>query len=158
MPDVGALGVSAYDEDTSDDFWFTETGFTVTAVQARLLGGDVRIDGGSVPVSASAIGAPRAGLGMSFRLQGVVSAEALRQSRELGPLSRLAQKASGTAAYAATVGLRAGVPEFALTSNLVGLGLNLPAPLGKTEQTPLPLRIESRPHRCHWKGSPPTSG
>ena len=46
---------------------FTETGFTVTAVQARLLGGDVRIDGGSVPVSASAIGAPRAGLGMSFR-------------------------------------------------------------------------------------------
>lgn len=28
VPDVGALGVSAYDEDTSDDFWFTETGFT----------------------------------------------------------------------------------------------------------------------------------
>ena len=132
---------------------FTETGFTVTAVQARLLGGDVRIDGGSVPVSASAIGAPRAGLGMSFRLQGVVSAEALRQSRELGPLSRLAQKASGTAAYAATVGLRAGVPEFALTSNLVGLGLNLPAPLGKTEQTPLPLRIESAVLREPQSGS-----
>lgn len=122
---------------------FTETGFTVTAVQARLLGGDVRIDGGSVPVSASAAGAPRAGLGMSFRLQGVVSAEALRQARELGSLTRLAQKASGTAAYAATVGLRAGVPEFSLTSNLVGLGLNLPAPLGKSEQTPLPLRVES---------------
>jgi uncharacterized protein (TIGR02099 family) len=122
---------------------FTETGFTATAVQARLLGGDVRIDGGSVPVSAAAAGAPRAGLGMSFRLQGVVSAEALRQARELGTLARLAQKASGTAAYAATIGLRAGVPEIALTSNLVGLGLNLPAPLGKSEQTPLPLRIES---------------
>ena len=27
-PEVGAFGVSAYDEDRSDDFWFTETGFT----------------------------------------------------------------------------------------------------------------------------------
>ena len=132
---------------------FTETGFTVAAVQARLLGGDVRIDGGSVPVSAAATGAPRAGLGMSFRLQGVVSAEALRQARELGPLSRLAQKASGTAAYAVTIGLRAGVPEFALTSNLVGLGLNLPAPLGKSEQTPLALRIESAVVREPQPGS-----
>ncbi len=27
-PDVGALGVSAYDEDTSDDYWFIESGYT----------------------------------------------------------------------------------------------------------------------------------
>jgi len=122
---------------------FTETGFNVTAVQGRLLGGDVRIDGGSVPAAASAASAPRAGLGMSFRLQGVASAEALRQARELGAVARLAQKASGTAAYAATLGLRNGVPEFSLTSNLVGLGLNLPVPLGKAEQAVMPLRLES---------------
>ncbi len=122
---------------------FTETGFNVTAVQARLLGGDVRLDGGSVPAVAAASGAPAAGLGMSFRLQGVASAEALRQARELGFVSRLAQKASGSAAYAATLGLRNGVPEFSLSSNLVGLGLNLPAPLGKPEQATMPLRLES---------------
>ncbi len=122
---------------------FTETGFTVNAVQARLLGGDVRIDGGSVPAAAAAAGAPRAGLGMSFRLQGVASAEALRQSRELGPVARLAQKATGAAAYAATLGLRNGVPEFSLSSNLVGMGLSLPAPLGKAEQAVMPLRLES---------------
>ncbi len=122
---------------------FTETGFNVAAVQGRLLGGDVRIDGGSVPAAAAAAGAPRAGLGMSFRLQGVVSAEALRQARELGLVARLAQQATGTAAYAATLGLRSGIPEFSLTSNLVGMGLNLPAPLGKAEQAALPLRLES---------------
>jgi len=122
---------------------FTETGFNVTALQGRLLGGDVRIDGGSVPAAAAAAGAPRAGLGMSFRLQGVASAEALRQARELGMVARLAQKATGTAAYAATLGLRSGIPEFSLTSNLVGLGLNLPAPLGKAEQAAMPLRLES---------------
>jgi uncharacterized protein (TIGR02099 family) len=132
---------------------FTETGFTVTAVQGRLLGGDVRIDGGSVPALAAAAGAPRAGLGMAFRMQGVATAEALRQARELGVVTRLAQKASGSAAYAATVGLRGGVPEFSLTSNLVGLGLNLPAPLAKSEQTPMPLRIESALLRGPQNGS-----
>ncbi|MEO8544330.1 MAG: YhdP family protein [Burkholderiaceae bacterium] len=132
---------------------FTETGFSVTALQGRLLGGDVRIDGGSVPASASVAGAPRTGLGMSFRLMGVASAEALRQAREFGAVSRLAQKSSGSAAYAATVGLRAGVPEFALTSNLVGLALDLPAPLGKNEQTAMPLRIESALVRDPQPGS-----
>ncbi len=122
---------------------FTETGFSVTAVQARLLGGDVRIDGGSVPAAAATAGAPRAGLAMALRLQGVVSAEAVRQAPELGAASRLAQKASGSAAYAATIGLRGGVPEFSLTSNLVGLGLSLPAPLAKGEQVAMPLRVES---------------
>lgn len=122
---------------------FTETGFSVTAVQARLLGGDVRIDGGSVPAAAVATGGPGAGLAMALRLQGVASAEAVRQAPELGAASRLAQRASGSAAYAATIGLRGGVPEFSLTSNLVGLGLSLPAPLAKDEQVPMPLRIES---------------
>ena len=137
MPGVPRLGR------TRGVIGFTETGFNVTAVQGRLLGGDVRIDGGSVPAAAAAAGAPRAGLGMSFRLQGVASADALRQARELGMVARLAQKATGTAAYAATLGLRSGIPEFSLTSNLVGLGLNLPAPLGKAEQAALPLRLES---------------
>jgi len=30
-PDVGALSASAYDEDTSDDYWFTESGYTTPA-------------------------------------------------------------------------------------------------------------------------------
>lgn len=131
---------------------FTETGFNVTAIQGRLLGGDVRIDGGSVP-AAAAEGASRTELGMSFRLQGVASAEALRQARELGFVARLAQKASGTMAYAATLGLRNGAAEFSLSSNLVGLGLNLPAPLGKAEPAAMPLRLESAPIRDSQAGA-----
>ncbi len=126
---------------------FTESGFSVQGVQARLLGGDVRLDGGSIPPSAAPAGVVRAGLAMGFRLQGVASADALRQARELGAAARLAQHAGGSAAYAATITLRAGVPEFAISSSLAGMSLNLPAPLGKSAEATLPMRLESSPLR-----------
>lgn len=121
---------------------FTESGFSVNGIQARMLGGDVKIDGGSVPATAVTAGSARSGPDMAFRLQGTASAEALRQAPELG-VTRLAQHASGSAAYAASVGLRAGVPEFSIASNLAGLALNLPAPLGKSAESQMPLRLES---------------
>ncbi len=123
---------------------FTETGFNLNAVSGRMWGGDIRLDGGTIAVSAStATGLVRPARAMAFRLQGVASAEALRQARELGAATRLAQHASGSAAYAATITLRGNTPEFSITSNLAGMALNLPAPLGKTADTTLALRLES---------------
>ena len=126
---------------------FTESGFSVNAVQARMLGGDIKLDGGTiapaVPPAAAATGAARPGGAMAFRLQGVATAEALRQTREWGAATRLAQYASGSAAYAATITLRGSVPEFAITSNLAGMALNLPAPLGKSAEALLPMRLEA---------------
>ncbi|MBC7703934.1 MAG: TIGR02099 family protein, partial [Rhodoferax sp.] len=127
---------------------FSESGFSVSGLQARVLGGDSRLDGGTVAATASAIGASAASAGrlpasVAFRAQGTISAEGLRQARELGFVARLAQYASGTAAYTAAFALRAGVPEMSLSSNLVGMALSLPAPLVKSADAAMPLRLDS---------------
>jgi uncharacterized protein (TIGR02099 family) len=118
---------------------FTETGFSVNGVQARLYGGDVRIDGGMRARSAGAKDTP-----VVLRAQGTATAEGLRQAGELGTVAALARQASGSAAYAAqlTVGA-SGVPELAVTSSLQGLALDLPEPFAKPAESAVPLRIET---------------
>lgn len=73
-----------------------------------------------------------------------MTAEGLRQARELGVVSRLAQNASGRAAYSLTLGMRRGVPELSFFSSLQGLALSLPAPLAKKAGESLPLRLETQ--------------
>lgn len=119
---------------------FTERGFALAGAQARALGGDVRIEGGSRPVAA---GSPDAGV--VLRAQGTATAEGLRQARELGFVSKLAAAATGAAPYSLTLAFRRGAPEILLTSSLQGLGLNLPPPLAKAPEAALPLRYESAP-------------
>ena len=130
---------------------FSESGFNV-AVQSRFLGGDIRLDGGMrAPARAGAPGTLTPGTltpgseldaGVVFKAQGNVTAEGLRQARDFGLVSRLAQNASGGAAYSATLGFRRGVAELTVASNLQGMALSLPAPLGKTAESVLPLRFE----------------
>ncbi len=122
---------------------FSESGFSINAVQARIFGGDARLEGGSIPPVASGVPGARAAATLSLRAQGIVSAEGLQQARELGIVARLAQYASGSAAYTATFGLRAGVPEISVSSSLAGLALNLPAPLGKSPDAAMPIRLDS---------------
>ncbi|MEO7639981.1 MAG: DUF3971 domain-containing protein, partial [Ramlibacter sp.] len=117
---------------------FSEHGFTVAGAQARALGGDVRIEGGS---QGALPGAPDAGV--QLRAQGTATADGLRQATELGFLARLAKHASGGAAYTATLGFRRGVPEISVSSTLQGLALDLPSPLAKAADAALPLRYES---------------
>jgi len=114
---------------------FSENGFGVSGAQARLYGGDVRFDGGMRP---DAKGVPR----IQFRGQGTASAEGLRDA-DLGFVSRLFANASGSTAYNAQLGFRAGVPELMVTSNLQGMALKLPAPLTKAAADSLPMRYEN---------------
>jgi uncharacterized protein (TIGR02099 family) len=120
----------------------SEKGFSVAGGQARLLGGDVRFDGGlrSQPRAPGSIETETV---TNFKAQGSVTAEGLRQAKELGPLARMAQNASGSTAYTATLGFRRGMPELAISSSLQGMALNLPAPLNKTADSVLPLRFEN---------------
>ena len=115
---------------------FTENGFGVNGGQVRSLGGDARIDG----VIGSVLPGPRPPQGL--RIQGVATADGLRQAKELGLVARLAQYATGGANYTATIGARGGVTELLVASNLSGLGLTLPAPFAKTADAALPLRLE----------------
>lgn len=118
---------------------FTDSGFTLQGVQARVLGGNSRIEGG-LRSGAVPAGEPR----LLLRAQGQITAEGLRTARNLHPVDELAQQARGQTAYNATLGWRDGQPELSLRSNLEGLELNLPAPLGKRIGQPLPLAVTSR--------------
>jgi len=120
----------------------SEKGFSVAGGQAKLLGGDVRFDGG-LRSQPRATGSAETETVATFKAQGNVTAEGLRQARELGPLARMAQSASGGTAYTATLGFRRGMPELAISSSLQGMALNLPAPLSKTAEAALPLRLEN---------------
>ena len=117
---------------------FSERDVSVVGAQASVLGGEMRVEGGS-----TSAGVARAGQSMLFRASGSISAEGLRQARELGFVARLAQHASGATAYTATLGFRRGEPELMLSSNLQGLGLSLPAPFAKSVESTLPLRMET---------------
>jgi len=122
---------------------FTESGFSLSGAQARMLGGAVRIEGG-MRQTPNAAGATSTDVGLQLRAQGQVTAEGLRQSKELAPLDEWAKHASGSTHYTAQLGWRQGQPEFALQSTLEGLALNLPAPLGKPAATSTPLVLRTR--------------
>ncbi|MEJ8845425.1 YhdP family protein [Variovorax rhizosphaerae] len=115
---------------------FTESGFMLAGVQARVAGGDVKVEGHG----------RYAGIGseMVYKAQGTATAEGLRAMREVNWLSRLAKRASGSTPYAGTLSVRDGVTEFSLASSLQGLALDLPAPLAKPAADALPLRLEKK--------------
>lgn len=117
---------------------FTEAGFTLSALQARLLGGPVRIEGG-LRTSAGA-----AETSMQLRAQGQITADGLRQAKEFAPLNELAQHASGTTSYSAQLGWRQSQPELTVQSQLEGLALKLPSPLGKLASARVPLSLRVR--------------
>jgi len=124
---------------TRGSITFSESGFSVTGLQGRSLGGDVRFDGG---LSVSGTGTSRNMPG-NLHIQGTVTAEGLRQAAELGPVQGLARYLSGSTAFNAVLGIRAGFPELTVSSNLTGMAVALPAPLGKPAETALTLRYEN---------------
>ena len=108
---------------------FTNKTFEVSGASAKVYGGDMSFDGG-----LQADGTLR------FNGQGTVTADGLRRAAELGQVARLATALNGQTTYRATLGFARGAPEVNVTSNLVGLAINLPAPLNKVADTPLAMR------------------
>ena len=125
---------------------FSESGFSINGSQARMLGGDVRLEGGMAAVSAvSAVdgGTQRPSAPVLIKASGTASAEGLRQATELGFVARLAKHASGAAAYSAVLGFRHGEPELLVSSDLQGMGITLPPPFNKSAETVLAFRLEN---------------
>jgi uncharacterized protein (TIGR02099 family) len=116
---------------------FSDKGFQLAGVQARALGGDVRLEGGTRPAAG---GEPATVL---LRGQGTVTADGLRQAHELGFVSRLARDFTGSTGYQLALAFRRGTPELQITSSLQGMAVNLPAPLNKPADSTLPLRFET---------------
>ncbi len=124
---------------------FSDSAVTVAPTQARALGGEVRVEGtlsgwGESASATASARTPQAQL----RIQGLATGEGLRQAREWGALAPWARYASGSTSYNATVALNNGLPDIQLRSSLAGMALNLPAPLGKSAESALPLRLQTR--------------
>jgi uncharacterized protein (TIGR02099 family) len=124
---------------------FSDTGFSLTGVQARALGGAVKIEGGMKPVANAAANTTPP---IQLQVQGLATAKGLEEARELGRLApaipRLARHLQGQAHYSLQLNLHNKATEFTFLSDLQGMGLQLPAPLGKPAQEAMPVRISRR--------------
>ncbi|MCM5679257.1 TIGR02099 family protein [Schlegelella sp. S2-27] len=111
---------------------FSDSGFSVKGASARVLGGGASFEGGTQKDGV-----------LRFTGRGVASAEGLRQARELGVLPYLGEHLNGQAAYRIGLAVVHGYPELSITSDLVGLGTTLPAPLAKPAEAAWPLAIRT---------------
>jgi len=116
---------------------FSENSVTFSGLQAGALGGDVRLDG-----SLQFTDAAWESGNNRVRVQGTISSQAVRDAKDLGALAAAAAFMEGQTAYSATLGWRGGAPQMQLSSDLQGMALNLPAPLGKPAQAAMPLRLD----------------
>ncbi|MEP7056835.1 MAG: DUF3971 domain-containing protein, partial [Caldimonas sp.] len=124
---------------------FTQKGFVVVGATARVLGGDASFEGGT-----------QADDSIRFSGQGTATADALRRATELGPVARIATALSGQATYRLNLGFVHGRPQVLVTSNLVGIAADLPAPLAKAAAVPLEMRYQTLA-LDDAQGSPQTS-
>jgi uncharacterized protein (TIGR02099 family) len=120
---------------------FSDEGFQVAGGQAKFLGGDVKIEGGTIRRAPNAP-AVHNDQTILVKAQGQVTAQGLRDAKELGLVSQLAKGAAGTLAYTASLGFRRGKPEIVVSSSMQGMALSLPQPLVKSAEAAMPLRYE----------------
>ena len=116
---------------------FSEAGFSIRDARARVLGGEVRLSGGTQ--TGELAGAT------VLNATGTASAEALREMNEWAPLPGVAAFASGNAGYEARIEYHTGPPKVLVTSDLRGMAFDLPVPLTKPADAAWPLRYESGP-------------
>ncbi len=110
---------------------FSEKGLRVADSVARVYDGEVLFHGGSRDDGT-----------IGFIGEGTIGHEGFAQARpELGDITNLAAVMRGRAPYRLELLFRGGQPEFTVTSSLEGMAVDLPAPLAKTAEASLPLRV-----------------
>ena len=128
---------------------FTESSINLGGLQASALGGDMRLDGTLQFSDAAWEGGKN-----RVRVQGTLTSQGLKESKDLGPWASALALLEGQTAYSADLGWRAGAPQIQISSDLQGMALALPAPLGKTAASALPLRVDWTSGEAGPKASP----
>lgn len=113
---------------------FNETGFDLTQARSQLLGGELQFSG--------QLRTPNSTPHLQFSGQGSASAEGLRHSPDWPLLAPLGQLAQGRANYQVQLDITPAGTEVQVDTDLQGMAVDLPAPLGKTASTPQPLRYQ----------------
>lgn len=111
---------------------FTEKSFQIIGATARALGGEVAFDGGSLADGS-----------LRFQLAGTATAEGLRGEPAFEPLPWVAQRLRGQTAWKGQLGVRQGRPEVTVSTDLVGMASDWPAPLAKDESSALLVRWQN---------------
>lgn len=106
---------------------FSETGIALRAITAQFLGGPVTLSGQARADGALALGA-----------QGNASIAALRRYLEVP----LVAQVSGTLPWRGNFIIRKRAVDVVVESNLQGVAIDLPQPLGKLAAEAVPLRLE----------------
>jgi len=109
---------------------FTESSLALTDVRGQLLGGEVRLSGGS-----------RGDAGVLVSAEGRATVDGLRALVD-HPWRR---HLSGATRYTVAVVVKDGRAQLTLDSTLEGVASALPAPLNKAASEALPLRVEVLP-------------
>ena len=102
------------------------TGFQFNNVQANLLGGAIALSGNTQKISGT----------------GTVSAEGLAAWPLMPLRTQLVGRIKGKAPYSFSLEPRPGGAGLVIESTLVGMQLDLPAPLDKPAATTMPLRVQ----------------
>ena len=121
---------------------FHENGFEVHQLQATLLGGPAVIDGGMQAPNPNTGTPAQKTTQAAFEARGRLSAAGLLVANDIAPLNLLARHLSGATDYSARLAWHQGLPELTVRSQLGGLGLQLPAPLGKPAEIEKPLALQ----------------
>ncbi|MDR5778476.1 AsmA-like C-terminal region-containing protein [Caballeronia sp. LZ065] len=110
---------------------------TLDGLTAQLLGGDVRAKGGVQPDGSYAIDVNgRLGADAAERLNTHISPQVVQFMKRI----------NGTAPYEMHVrGTKNALPNVQASSDLTGLSINLPAPFGKAQGTPMPFSFSFGP-------------
>lgn len=122
--------------------YYTQSGLNINNLRLNFLGGEAKMDGALRFNENPAEGAAR------INVQGSISSDAIKQAPEFASLSTLTTRLNGNANYSATLSLRQGSPELTVQSNLQGMAIDLPAPLGKSASASLPMRFDSNVSRA----------
>ena len=121
---------------TQAQLHFNESGFDLTQARSQLLGGELQFSG--------QLRTPNGTPHLQFSGQGSASADGLRHSPDWPLLAPLGQLAQGSARYQVALDITPGGTEVQVDTDLQGLAVDLPAPLGKTARTAQPLRYQVR--------------
>jgi uncharacterized protein YhdP len=110
---------------------------TISGLTAQLLGGDVRAKGGVKPDGSYA-----------FDVNGRIGADmAQRLKKPMTPqVAQFLKRITGTAPYEMHVrGTKTTLPNVQASSDLTGIGFDLPAPFGKKPGEPMPFSFTFQP-------------
>ena len=117
---------------------FTEAGFNLAGINAQFLGGPIKLEGGTRKLAPRSTEA-----NPLIFIQGQVTANGLRQAKEIPALSLLAQYANGASNYTASLGFKGGQSELSIQSQLQGMAISLPAPLHKRAEEQVAFKFEN---------------